>query len=75
VGKPLDGQLFLVETGFVSVCIIPIFVHINLWNINGHNDYLWLTEKGITLKDSSAVGCYDAIEAHKRYSPVDCFKP
>jgi site-specific recombinase XerD len=96
-------------------------------NINGSNDSLWLTEKGITLKDSSvetmfiklskrtgirvhphllrhtfatmwlrnggdslmlqrllghttlmmtnrycqAVGCYDAIEAHKRYSPVD----
>jgi site-specific recombinase XerD len=95
--------------------------------INGNNDGLWLTEKGITLKDSSvetifiklskrtgirvhphllrhtfatmwlrnggdslmlqrllghttlmmtnrycqAVGCYDAIEAHKRYSPVD----
>ena len=95
--------------------------------INGHNDSLWLTEKGITLKDSSvetmfiklskrtgirvhphllrhtfatmwlrnggdslmlqrllghttlmmtnrycqAIGCYDAIEAHKRYSPVD----
>jgi integrase/recombinase XerC len=95
--------------------------------VNGHNDSLWLTEKGITLKDSSvetmfiklsqrtgirvhphllrhtfatmwlrnggdslmlqrllghttlmmtnrycqAVGCYDAIEAHKRYSPVD----
>lgn len=96
-------------------------------SINGHNDSLWLTKKGITLKDSSvetmfikiakktgirvhphllrhtfatlwlrnggdslmlqrllghttlmmtnrycqAVGCYDAIEAHKRYSPVD----
>ncbi|MFC1938887.1 tyrosine-type recombinase/integrase [Chloroflexota bacterium] len=96
-------------------------------SINGTNDSLWLTEKGITLKDSSvetmfiklskrtgirvhphllrhtfatmwlrnggdslmlqrllghttlmmtnrycqAVGCYDAIEAHKRYSPVD----
>ena len=96
-------------------------------NINGSNDSLWLTEKGITLKDSSvetmfiklskrtgirvhphllrhtfatmwlrnggdglmlqrllghttlmmtnrycqAVGCYDAIEAHKRYSPGD----
>jgi integrase/recombinase XerC len=95
--------------------------------VNGNNDSLWLTEKGITLKDSSvetmfiklskrtgirvhphllrhtfatmwlrnggdslmlqrllghttlmmtnrycqAVGCYDAIEAHKRYSPVD----
>ena len=95
--------------------------------VNGHNESLWLTEKGITLKDSSvetmfiklskrtgirvhphllrhtfatmwlrnggdslmlqrllghttlmmtnrycqAVGCYDAIEAHKRYSPVD----
>jgi integrase/recombinase XerC len=95
--------------------------------VNGSNDSLWLTEKGITLKDSSvetmfiklskrtgirvhphllrhtfatmwlrnggdslmlqrllghttlmmtnrycqAVGCYDAIEAHKRYSPVD----
>ncbi|MFC2023995.1 tyrosine-type recombinase/integrase [Chloroflexota bacterium] len=95
--------------------------------VNGHNDSLWLTKKGITLKDSSvetmfiklskrtgirvhphllrhtfatmwlrnggdslmlqrllghttlmmtnrycqAVGCYDAIEAHKRYSPVD----
>ena len=95
--------------------------------VNGHNDSLWLTEKGITLKDSSvetmfiklrkktgirvhphllrhtfatmwlrnggdslmlqrllghttlmmtnrycqAVGCYDAIEAHKRYSPGD----
>lgn len=93
--------------------------------VNGHNDTLWLTKKGITLKDSSvetmfiklskrtgirvhthllrhtfatmwlrnggdslmlqrllghttlmmtnrycqAVGCYDAIEAHKRYSP------
>jgi len=96
-------------------------------NVNGHNDYLWLTEKGITLKDSSvetlfiklrkrtgiyihphllrhtfatmwlknggdslmlqrllghttlmmtnrycqAVGCYDAVEAHKTYSPID----
>ncbi len=96
-------------------------------SINGHNESLWLTEKGITLKDSSvetlfiklsrktgirvhphllrhtfatlwlrnggdslmlqrllghttlmmtnrycqAVGCYDAIEAHKRYSPGD----
>jgi integrase/recombinase XerC len=96
-------------------------------SINGNNDSLWLTEKGATLKDSSAetmfiklskrtgvrvhphllrhtfatmwlrnggdslllqrllghttlmmtnrycqaVGCYDAIEAHKRYSPVD----
>jgi len=95
--------------------------------VNGHNESLWLTEKGITLKDSSvetlfiklakktgihvhphllrhtfatlwlknggdslmlqrllghttlmmtnrycqAVGCYDAIESHKRYSPVD----
>ena len=95
--------------------------------VNGNNDSLWLTEKGVTLKDSSvetmfiklskrtgirvhphllrhtfatmwlrnggdslmlqrllghttlmmtnrycqAVGCYDAIEAHKRYSPVD----
>jgi integrase/recombinase XerC len=95
--------------------------------VNGHNDFLWLTEKGITLKDSSvetlfiklrkrtgiyihphllrhtfatmwlknggeslmlqrllghttlmmtnrycqAVGCYDAIESHKKYSPVD----
>ena len=95
--------------------------------VNGHNDSLWLTEKGITLKDSSvetlfiklrkrtgiyvhphllrhtfatmwlknggeglmlqrllghttlmmtnrycqAVGCYDAIESHKKYSPVD----
>jgi integrase/recombinase XerC len=99
-------------------------------NLNGNNDSLWLTEKGITLKDSSvetmfiklskrtgirvhphllrhtfatmwlrnggdslmlqrllghttlmmtnrycqAVGCYDAIEAHKRYSPVDRLK-
>ncbi|MFC2024575.1 tyrosine-type recombinase/integrase [Chloroflexota bacterium] len=98
--------------------------------VNGHNDSLWLTKKGITLKDSSvetmfiklakktgirvhphllrhtfatlwlrnggdslmlqrllghttlmmtnrycqAVGCYDAIEAHKRYSPVDRLK-
>ena len=98
--------------------------------VNGSNDSLWLTEKGITLKDSSvetmfiklskrtgirvhphllrhtfatmwlrnggdslmlqrllghttlmmtnrycqAVGCYDAIEAHKRYSPVDGLK-
>ena len=95
--------------------------------VNGHNEYLWLTEKGITLKDSSvetlfiklrkrtgiyihphllrhtfatmwlknggdslmlqrllghttlmmtnrycqAVGCYDAIESHKLYSPAD----
>jgi integrase/recombinase XerC len=95
-----------------------------------NNDSLWLTEKGITLKDSSvetmfiklskrtgvrvhphllrhtfatmwlrnggdslmlqrllghttltmtnrycqAVGCYDAIEAHKRFSPVDGLK-
>ncbi|MFC1958941.1 tyrosine-type recombinase/integrase [Chloroflexota bacterium] len=95
--------------------------------VNGHNDYLWLTRKGITLKDSSvetlfiklrdrtgihvnphllrhtfatmwlknggeglmlqrllghttlmmtnrycqAVGSYDAVEAHKQYSPVD----
>lgn len=95
--------------------------------VNGHNDSLWLTKKGATLKDSSvetmfiklakktgirvhphllrhtfatlwlknggdslmlqrllghttlmmtnrycqAVGCYDAVEAHKRYSPVD----
>jgi len=95
--------------------------------VNGHNDYLWLTRRGITLKDSSvetlfiklrqrtgiyvhphllrhtfatmwlknggdslmlqrllghttlmmtnrycqAVGSYDAVEAHKRYSPVD----
>jgi site-specific recombinase XerD len=95
--------------------------------VNGHNDSLWLTKKGITLKDSSvetlfiklsrktgirvhphllrhtfatmwlknggdslmlqrllghttlmmtnrycqAVGCYDAVEAHKLYSPVD----
>ncbi|MFC1993056.1 tyrosine-type recombinase/integrase [Chloroflexota bacterium] len=95
--------------------------------VNGHNDYLWLTKKGITLKDSSvetlfiklrkrtgiyvhphllrhtfatmwlknggeglmlqrllghttlmmtnrycqAVGCYDAVESHKKYSPVD----
>jgi len=94
---------------------------------NGHNDSLWITKKGFTLKDSSvetlfiklrkrtgihihphllrhtfatmwlknggdslmlqrllghttlmmtnrycqAVGCYDAIEAHVRYSPVD----
>ncbi len=94
---------------------------------NGHNDSLWLTRKGVTLKDSSvetlfiklrnktgihvhphllrhtfatmwlkdggdslmlqrllghttlmmtnrycqAVGCYDGIESHKRYSPVD----
>ena len=99
--------------------------------VNGHNDYLWLTDKGITLKDSSvetlfiklrnktgihvhphllrhtfatlwlknggdslmlqrllghttlmmtnrycqAVGCYDAVEAHKKYSPIDCLKP
>jgi len=95
--------------------------------VDGHNDSLWLTKKGITLKDSSvetlfiklakrtgiavhphllrhtfatlwlknggdslmlqrllghttlmmtnrycqAVGCYDAVEAHKRFSPVD----
>jgi len=95
--------------------------------VNGHNERLWLTEKGITLKDSSvetlfiklrkrtgiyvhphllrhtfatmwlknggeglmlqrllghttlmmtnrycqAVGCYDAVESHKLYSPVD----
>ena len=95
--------------------------------VNGHNESLWLTEKGITLKDSSvetlfiklskrtgiavhphllrhtfatmwlknggdslmlqrllghttlmmtnrycqAVGCYDAVEAHKRFSPGD----
>jgi integrase/recombinase XerC len=95
--------------------------------VNGHNDSLWLTEKGDTLQDSSvetlfiklrkrtgiyihphllrhtfatmwlknggeslmlqrllghttlmmtnrycqAVGCYDAIESHKKYSPVD----
>ncbi len=95
--------------------------------VNGHNDRLWLTKKGITLKDSSvetlfiklrkrtgiyvhphllrhtfatmwlknggeslmlqrllghttlmmtnrycqAVGCYDAVESHKKYSPVD----
>jgi site-specific recombinase XerD len=95
--------------------------------VNGHNDSLWLTEKGITLKDSSvetlfiklskrtgihvhphllrhtfatmwlknggdslmlqrllghttlmmtnrycqAVGSYDAIESHRKYSPVD----
>ena len=95
--------------------------------LNGNSDSLWLTDKGMTLKDSSveiifiklskrtgihvhphllrhtfatmwlrnggdslmlqrllghttlmmtnsycqAVGCYDAIEAHKRYSPVD----
>ncbi|MFC1949169.1 tyrosine-type recombinase/integrase [Chloroflexota bacterium] len=95
--------------------------------VNGHNDYLWLTDKGVTLKDSSvetlfiklrkrtgiyvhphllrhtfatmwlknggdslmlqrllghttlmmtnrycqAVGSYDAVEAHKQYSPVD----
>lgn len=95
--------------------------------VNGHNDSLWLTKKGITLKDSSvetlfiklrnrtgihvhphllrhtfatmwlknggeslmlqrllghttlmmtnkycqAVGCYDAVEAHKKFSPVD----
>jgi len=99
-------------------------------SINGHNDSLWLTKKGITLKDSSvetmfikiakktgirvhphllrhtfatlwlrnggdslmlqrllghttlmmtnrycqAVGCYDAIEAHKRFSPGDNLK-
>ena len=98
--------------------------------VNGHNEYLWLTDKGITLKDSSvetlfiklrnktgihvhphllrhtfatlwlknggdslmlqsllghttfmmtnrycqAVGCYDAVEAHKRFSPVDGMK-
>jgi len=96
-------------------------------NINGHNDSLWLTSEGVTLKDSSietlfikiakktgirvhphllrhtfatmwlrnggdslmlqrllghttlmmtnrycqAVGSYDAVESHKRYSPVD----
>ncbi|MFC1994339.1 tyrosine-type recombinase/integrase [Chloroflexota bacterium] len=95
--------------------------------VNGHNDSLWLTEKGITLKDSSvetlfiklakktgmhvhphllrhtfatlwlrnggdslmlqrllghttlmmtnrycqAIGCYDALESHKQYSPAD----
>ena len=95
--------------------------------IDGSNDSLWLTDKGVTLKDSSvetlfiklakktgikvhphllrhtfatmwlknggdslmlqrllghttlmmtnrycqAVGCYDAVEAHKRHSPVD----
>ncbi len=95
--------------------------------VNGHNDSLWLTRKGVTLKDSSvetlfiklrsrtgihvhphllrhtfatmwlknggeglmlqrllghttlmmtnrycqAVGSYDAIESHKKYSPVD----
>jgi integrase/recombinase XerC len=95
--------------------------------VNGHNNALWLTRKGITLKDSSvetmfikmsrrsgvrvhphllrhtfatmwlknggdslmlqrllghttlmmtnrycqAVGCYDALESHKKYSPVD----
>jgi integrase/recombinase XerC len=100
-------------------------------SINSKNDSLWLTEKGITLKDSSvetmfiklskrtgirvhphllrhtfatmwlrnggdslmlqrllghttlmmtnrycqAVGCYDAIEAHKKYSPVDGLIP
>ena len=94
---------------------------------NGHNDSLWITRKGFTLKNSSvetlfiklrkrtgihvhphllrhtfatmwlknggeslmlqrllghttlmmtnrycqAVGCYDAVEAHKKYSPVD----
>jgi site-specific recombinase XerD len=99
--------------------------------VNGHNDYLWLTEKGITLKDSSvetlfiklrnktgihvhphllrhtfatlwlknggdslmlqrllghttlmmtnrycqAVGCEDAIESHKKFSPVDGLNP
>ncbi len=98
--------------------------------VDGHSESLWLTEKGITLKDSSvetlfiklskktgirvhphllrhtfatlwlrnggdslmlqrllghttlmmtnrycqAVGCYDAIEAHKRYSPGDNLK-
>ncbi|MFC1974365.1 tyrosine recombinase XerC, partial [Chloroflexota bacterium] len=98
--------------------------------VNGHNNSLWLTEKGITLRDSSvetlfiklarktgihvhphllrhtfatlwlrnggdslmlqrllghttlmmtnrycqAVGCYDALESHKRYSPVDNIK-
>jgi len=95
--------------------------------VNGHNEYLWLTEKGNTLKDSSvetlfiklakktcihvhphllrhtfatlwlknggdslmlqrllghttlmmtnrycqAVGCYDAVESHKKFGPVD----
>jgi site-specific recombinase XerD len=95
--------------------------------VNGHNESLWLTGKGVTLKDSSvetlfiklskrtgiavhphllrhtfatmwlknggdslmlqrllghttlmmtnrycqAVGCYDAVESHKKYSPVD----
>jgi site-specific recombinase XerD len=98
--------------------------------VNGHNKSLWLTEKGLTLKDSSvetlfiklrnktgihvhphllrhtfatlwlknggdslmlqrllehttlmmtnrycqAVGCLDAIEAHKLYSPMDNIK-
>ncbi|MHA1973024.1 MAG: tyrosine-type recombinase/integrase [Candidatus Hodarchaeales archaeon] len=98
--------------------------------VNGHNDSLWLTEKGISLKDSSvetmfiklrnktgihvhphllrhtfatmwlknggeglmlqrllghttlmmtnrycqAVGCYDAIEAHRKFSPGDNLK-
>ncbi len=35
--------------------------------IDGNNDSLWLTEKGATLKDSS----YDAVESHRKYSPVD----
>ena len=95
--------------------------------VNGNNDYLWLTKKSVTLKESAlqtafiklrqrtgiyvhvhllrhtfatmwlknggdslmlqrllghttlmmtnrycqAVGCYDAVEAHKKFSPVD----
>ncbi|MFC1962919.1 tyrosine-type recombinase/integrase, partial [Chloroflexota bacterium] len=99
----------------------------NRTSVDGNNKSLWLTDKGITLKDSSvetlfiklskktgiavhphllrhtfatlwlknggdslmlqrllghttlmmtnrycqAVGCYDALESHKRYSPID----
>ncbi len=106
----------------------PLKRYLKLRNkVNGHNERLWLTKKGITLKDSSvetlfiklrkrtgiyvhphllrhtfatmwlknggeglmlqrllghttlmmtnrycqAVGCYDAVESHKKYSPVD----
>ena len=28
----------------------------------------------MTNRYCQAVGCYDAVEAHKRYSPVDNFK-
>jgi site-specific recombinase XerD len=105
-----------------------LVVYLKLRNsVNGHVDNLWLTKKGIALKDSSvetlfiklrkrtginvhphllrhtfatlwlknggdslmlqrllghttlmmtnrycqAVGCYDAVESHKKYSPID----